>query len=264
MKFSYILLIVAVAIFTSSCTSSSSFVQSGADTVYLDSGVKYVIMKSGNGPAIEGGKEVVTNINLMINSLDDTVWSTYASSTPFPFVAKKTSLIQGFDEVVMYLKEGDRIMAVIPPELGYGARGNGPDIPGNAMLYFDLAIEDVREPLQPMADLLFQAWQAGGVDGIKASYDTLASQVDTYKMDDDEWYTLSLSLADNKAWEDIVELWDYKLEETKMLGGYFYKARALDSLNRLNEAIASMEEAVLIEPNNANLKGYLESLKRRK
>jgi hypothetical protein len=264
MKISSISQVLVLAILAFGCSSTGSNIQSGGDTVYLDSGVKYLVIQEGSGAPVEAGKEVSTNINLMINSLDDTVWSTYGGNQ-FSFVAKKTSLIRGFDEVVMLLKKGDRIMAVIPPELGYGPQGNGPDIPGNAMLYFDLAIEDVLQPRKPIADLLFQAWQSEGVAGIKACYDTLAPQEDLYKMDDEEWYNLSISLADNKAWEDIVGLWDYRMADSQMIGGYYYKARALDSLNRLDEAIKLMEEAVRMDNNNnPNISGYLESLKARK
>jgi hypothetical protein len=263
MKFN-LLLILSLAVLIQSCTSVTSEKTSSADTVFLSSGVKYVVMQAGNGKPVEAGKEITTNINLMVNTLDDTVWSTYGGSE-FSFVAKKDPLIAGFDEVVMLLKTGDRILAVIPPELGYGPQGNGPDIPGNAMLYFDLAIEDVLQPRKPIADLLFQAWQSEGIAGIKACYDTLAPREDLYILDDEEWYTLSLSLADNKAWDDIVGLWDYRMADRQMIGGYYYKARALDSLNRLDEAIELMEEAVRIDRNNnPNIAAYLESLKARK
>lgn len=264
MKTNLLVALVAVVLLTKSCDSVKSFTASGADTVFLESGVKYVVLKEGDGAPVEAGTEVATNINLMINTLDDTVWSTY-SGTPFAFVAKKTSLIQGFDEVVMYLKKGDRILAVIPPQLGYGARGNGPDIPGNATLYFDLAIEDVRPERKPIADLLFKAWEANGVAGIQSCYDTLDGRVDEYKIDDEEWYNLSVSLDGNKAWQDIVDLWDYKLESSDMIGGYYYKAKALDSLNQIDEAIAVMEEAIQLEGgSNPNLRGYLQNLQSRK
>ena len=263
MKLTSLILLSAIALFNIKCSTTGSSATSGADTVFLESGVKYVIMKEGTGAPVEEGTEVATNINLMINTVDDTVWSTYGD-IPFAFVAKKTSLIQGFDEVVMYLKKGDRILAVIPPELGYGARGNGPDIPPNALLYFDLSIEDVRPARIPVADLLFKAWEAEGVDGIVSSFDTLKENMDLYKIDDEEWYNLSVSLADNKAWNDIVEMWDYKLADKPMLGGYYYKARAYDSLNQINKAIEVMEEAVRVDStNNPNLRGYLQSLQSR-
>lgn len=112
------------------------------DTIYLDSGVKYVYMKKGEGAPIDSLAKVKTHINLII--AEDTVWSTYADDVEIlEFTAKKTSLIAGFDEVVMYIREGDRILAVIPPELGYGKDGSGELIPGNATLFFDLDILEV-------------------------------------------------------------------------------------------------------------------------
>lgn len=247
-----------------SCTSETSSKSNSADTVFLDSGVKYIVLQEGDGPAVEPGTEVATNINLMINGTEDTVWSTYGD-IPFAFVAKQTSLIQGFDELVMLLQKGDRILAVIPSRLGYGARGNGPGIPPNATLYFDLAIEDVRPPRLPAADVLFESWQTSGVAGIMAAYDTIKNNDDKYKLGDEEWYKLSLSLADNKAWDDIVSLWDFKLKEDFLLGGYYYQAKAYDSLNQINKAIATMEEAVRLDSTqNPNIKGYLEELKSRK
>jgi FKBP-type peptidyl-prolyl cis-trans isomerase len=114
------------------------------DTLYLSSGVKYVYMKKGSGAYIDSLAAVKTHINLIIK--EDTVWSTHAPGQQIlDLVAKQTALIDGFDEVIMYLRQGDRVLAVVPPELGYGeADYGGGLIPGNSTLFFDLDVVEVN------------------------------------------------------------------------------------------------------------------------
>ena len=247
------------------CSGPGSTGGGGGDTLYLDSGVKYVFITKGEGPKVDSLLEVTTHINLMINGDQDTAWTTYGPpAQPFSFIAKQTSLIQGFDEVIMYAKEGDRILAIIPPHLGYGARGSGPAIPPNSTLYFDIDFLKVRTPREIASDVLFQAWEDAGVEGLVSAYESIKGDEENYKLDDEEWYKLSVSLADNKAWNDIVAMWDYKLDESYLLGGYYYQARACDSLGQIGKAVTILEKAVALDSTqNPNIRAYLENLKAR-
>ena len=107
-------------------------------------------VKQGTGTEAVAGHTVVVHYTgwLYDSSKPDSHGAKFDSSrdrnAPFSFALGAGRVIKGWDQGVAGMKVGGQRSLVIPPQLGYGARGAGGVIPPNATLIFDVELLDVK------------------------------------------------------------------------------------------------------------------------
>lgn len=104
-----------------------------------ESGLQYTDLVEGTGAMPQAGQRVTVHYTgTLENGL--VFDSSRERRRPFSFQIGVGQVIKGWDEGVGTMRVGGRRKLVIPPELGYGARGAGRVIPANATLIFDVEL----------------------------------------------------------------------------------------------------------------------------
>jgi len=112
------------------------------------SGLHFEDTVAGDGRKAAAGHDVTVHYTGWLCSLGaDGQWqrgqkfdSSRDRNEPFDFELGAGMVIRGWDEGVQGMQVGGTRLLVIPPELGYGARGAGGVIPPNATLMFDVQL----------------------------------------------------------------------------------------------------------------------------
>ena len=112
-----------------------------------NSGLQYEDTVVGEGAQARSGQHVVVHYTGWLWQ-DGVQGAKFDSSRdrndPFDFPLGGGYVIQGWDEGVAGMKVGGQRTLIIPPQLGYGARGAGGVIPPNATLKFDVELLEVH------------------------------------------------------------------------------------------------------------------------
>jgi FKBP-type peptidyl-prolyl cis-trans isomerase len=103
-----------------------------------------VINKKGKGKQAQAGNTV--SVHYTGTTLDGNVFDSSRKDDrePLSFPLGRGAVIQGWDEGIAALREGDEAVLLIPSPLAYGEEARGPDMPANSILRFDVALLDVQ------------------------------------------------------------------------------------------------------------------------
>jgi len=115
--------------------------------VTTPSGLKIEDTKVGEGASPATGQTCIMHYTgwLYVNGQKGSKFdSSVDRGEPFEFPIGTGRVIKGWDEGVASMKVGGKRTLIIPPELGYGARGAGGAIPPNATLVFDVELLGIR------------------------------------------------------------------------------------------------------------------------
>ena len=107
------------------------------------SGLQYEDTTVGEGAVAKAGQHVSVHYTGWLYN-DGVKGAKFDSSKdrndPFGFHLGGGQVIKGWDEGVQGMQVGGTRLLVIPPQLGYGARGAGGVIPPNATLLFEVEL----------------------------------------------------------------------------------------------------------------------------
>jgi len=139
--------IVALASLTGLALAMAVAPAAAAEMKSGPGGLKYQDTVVGSGAEAKAGQQVEVHYTGYLDQggqKGTKFDSSVDRGDPFSFRLGAGMVIQGWDQGFQGMKVGGKRTLIIPPEMGYGARGAGGVIPPNATLIFDVELLGVK------------------------------------------------------------------------------------------------------------------------
>ena len=224
------------------------------------SGLTYVITAHGKGRRPKAGETVLVHYTGTLT--DGTKFdSSQDRKEPIAFPLGRGAVIKGWDEGIAQMGIGDSAVLIIPPQLGYGAKGAGDVIPPDATLVFVVTLVDIKG--EALSERLLKTIEERGIEAAIAEYRSLKERGfgDLYTNEGDT-NALGYRLLGRKRVQEAVEILKLNVE------AYPASANVYDSLAEAYLvsgdaplAIQNYEKSLSLDPSNTNAAMMLKKLK---
>jgi peptidylprolyl isomerase len=234
-------------------------VNAPAAAIRTASGLTYLIIRHGQGRQPLAGEVVVVHYT---GTLTDGVKfeSSRDHDEPIAFKLGAGQVIKGWDEGIAQLHLGDQAILVIPPQLGYGAKGMGV-IPPDATLIFIVELVDAKET--SLSEVLSQTQKERGMEAALAQYRELKSKglenIYTSESDINGW---GYRLLKERQFREAIEVFKLNVEAyPKSANVYDSLAEAYLMSGDKQAAIENYNKALAIDPQLESARRALQTLK---
>lgn len=112
------------------------------ELVSTGTGLRYQIVKTGDGPFIQPGQRVTVEY-VLYDIFGDVVYTSDEEGL-MQFAVGQGGAVAGIDEVMRLLHKGDRARVIVPSHLGYGLLGDQKSVPSRATLIYTLNVIEVQ------------------------------------------------------------------------------------------------------------------------
>src|SRR5688572_18210657 len=125
----------------------SAICQANPDTLQTASGLRYVVLKKGQGPSIKKGDKVAVHYTGRFR--DGQIFDS-SGKKPIKLQVGVGQVIPGWDEMLQLMRSGEEVEVMIPARLAYGTSGfpdhenGGYRITPDTDLYFRLKLVEVK------------------------------------------------------------------------------------------------------------------------
>ena len=114
----------------------------GWEMTETPTGLWYMIMERGDGPAVQ--KDKVVTYAYETRLLNGKICYSAHTREPKRIVAGKGNIEAGLEEGLLLLREGSRARFIVPPHLAHGNFGDMEQIPGSSVLLIEVHVMGVK------------------------------------------------------------------------------------------------------------------------
>lgn len=108
-------------------------------------GLRYLVLKPGKQDAPSPVPGMLVSVVYKGMLLNGTVFDEAEASKPLKIRLGRGNLVEGWEEALQKMHQGEKWLLIVPPELAYGSRGRLPSIPRSATLVFEMELVDFSQ-----------------------------------------------------------------------------------------------------------------------
>ncbi len=221
----------------------------GTTSATTASGLRYTVVRPGAKKPVKGNVAIESYVVCFTNGK---LLDASPPGKTFAFTIGAKQVIKGTEEATQLIGQGGEILAYLPANLAYGAKGRPPSLPANSDLIFDIHLTGMAS--MSLSTMLTNAYAHGGIAAMNAAY-SHASHTGFKGLyaSEDDLNSLGYAFLKKKHTDAAVTALAYNVRRfPKSWNAYDSLGDAYKAAGNKPQAIADYRRALQLNPKDAN------------